>query len=74
VDWCESHKVETIRANIVGTLTLADVCKQNNLLLINFQQGAFFSMTKITSLGFKEDDTPNFVGSYHSKTKAMVNV
>jgi hypothetical protein len=50
VDWCESHKVETIRANIVGTLTLADVCKQNNLLLINFEQGAFFSMKKITSL------------------------
>jgi hypothetical protein len=50
VDWCESHKVETIRANVVGTLTLANVCKQSNLLLINFEQGAFFSMTKITSL------------------------
>jgi FlaA1/EpsC-like NDP-sugar epimerase len=50
VDWCESHKVETIWANIVGTLTLADVCKQSNLLLINFEQGAFLSTTKITSL------------------------
>jgi hypothetical protein len=50
VDWCESHKVETIRANVVGTLTLVDVYKQNNLLLISFEQGAFFSMTKITSL------------------------
>jgi len=50
VGWCESHKVETIRANIVGTLALADVYKQNNLLLINFEQGAFFSMKKITSL------------------------
>jgi len=50
VDWCESHKVETIRANIVGTLTLANVCKQNNLLLVNFEHGAFLSMTKITSL------------------------
>ncbi len=50
VDWCESHKVETIRANVVGTLTLADVCKQSNSLLINFEHGAFFSMKKITSL------------------------
>jgi hypothetical protein len=50
VDWCESHKVETIRANIVGTLTLAYVYKQNNLLLLNFERGAFFSMKKITSL------------------------
>ncbi|KAH9538493.1 hypothetical protein CY35_15G008500 [Sphagnum magellanicum] len=53
VEWCESHKVETIRANIVGTLTLVDVCKQNNLLLINFEH----------------DNTPNFVGSYYSNTK-----
>jgi hypothetical protein len=50
VDWCENHKVETIRANVVCTLTLADVYKQSNLLLINFEQGAFFSMTKIISL------------------------
>ncbi len=50
VDWCESHKVETIWANVVGTLILVDVYKQSNLLLINFEQGAFLSMTKITSL------------------------
>ncbi|KAG2268090.1 hypothetical protein Bca52824_062645 [Brassica carinata] len=28
VDWCESHKVETVRTNVVGTLTLADVCRE----------------------------------------------
>ncbi|PQM42492.1 trifunctional UDP-glucose 4 6-dehydratase/UDP-4-keto-6-deoxy-D-glucose 3 5-epimerase/UDP-4-keto-L-rhamnose-reductase RHM1 [Prunus yedoensis var. nudiflora] len=32
VDWCESHKPETIRTNVVGTLTLADVCRDHNLL------------------------------------------
>jgi hypothetical protein len=31
VDWCETHKVETIRANVVGCLTLADVCLSKNL-------------------------------------------
>jgi nucleoside-diphosphate-sugar epimerase len=25
VDWCETHRVETIRANVIGCLTLADV-------------------------------------------------
>ncbi len=50
VDFCESHKVETIRANVVGTLTLVDVCEQSNLLLITFEQGEILSMTKITSL------------------------
>ncbi|KAF2283563.1 hypothetical protein GH714_011994 [Hevea brasiliensis] len=46
VDWCESHKVETIRTNV------------------EHPQGS--------SIGFKEKDKPNFIGSFYSKTKAMV--
>lgn len=76
VDWCESHKVETIRANVVGTLTLADVCKQNSLVLINYATGCIFEYDEKhplgSGIGFKEEDTPNFAGSYYSKTKAMV--
>ncbi|RDY12060.1 Bifunctional dTDP-4-dehydrorhamnose 3,5-epimerase/dTDP-4-dehydrorhamnose reductase [Mucuna pruriens] len=76
VDWCESHKVETIRTNVVGTLNLADVCRQRGLILINYATGCIFeydsSHTLGSGLGFKEDDTPNFTGSFYSKTKAMV--
>ncbi|XP_022962590.1 trifunctional UDP-glucose 4,6-dehydratase/UDP-4-keto-6-deoxy-D-glucose 3,5-epimerase/UDP-4-keto-L-rhamnose-reductase RHM3-like [Cucurbita moschata] len=76
VDWCESHKVETIRANVVGTLTLADVCKEQSLLLMNFATGCIFEYDnehKLGSgIGFKEEDKPNFIGSFYSKTKAMV--
>jgi UDP-glucose 4,6-dehydratase len=42
VDWCESHKVETIRANVVGILTLADVCEQSKSLFINFATWCIF--------------------------------
>ncbi len=77
VDWCETHKVETIRANVIGTLTLADVCKQHNLLLVNYATGCIFEYDDAhplgTGIGFKEEDTPNFHGSYYSKTKAMVS-
>jgi UDP-glucose 4,6-dehydratase len=77
VDWCESHKVETIRANVVGTLTLADVCKLNGLVLINYATGCIFEYDEKhplgSGVGFKEEDTPNFAGSYYSKTKAMVS-
>ncbi|EFJ09348.1 hypothetical protein SELMODRAFT_129972 [Selaginella moellendorffii] len=76
VDWCESHKVETIRANVVGTLTLADVCKQHGLLLMNFATGCIFEYDDShpinSGIGFLEDDKPNFTGSFYSKTKAMV--
>lgn len=46
VDWCESHKAETIRANVVGTLTLAEVCKEKELLKMNFAAGCIFEYDK----------------------------
>ena len=76
VDWCETHKVETIRANVVGTLTLADVCKEQGLIMVNFATGCIFEYDEKhpqgSGVGFKEDDKPNFTGSFYSKTKAMV--
>lgn len=76
VDWCESHKPETIRTNVVGTLNLADVCRDQGLLLMNFATGCIFEYNDAhpegSGIGFKEEDNPNFTGSFYSKTKAMV--
>jgi len=76
VDWCETHRAETIRANVVGTLTLADICRGRGVLLINYATGCIFEYDAGhplgSGVGFKEEDTPNFVGSFYSKTKAMV--
>lgn len=78
VDWCETHKAETIRTNVVGTLTLADVCKSHQILMINFATGCIFEYDKDhplgSGIGFKEEDKPNFIGSFYSKTKAMVSI
>lgn len=76
VDWCESHKPETIRTNVVGTLNLADVCREQGLLLMNFATGCIFEYNDAhpegSGIGFGEEDSPNFTGSFYSKTKAMV--
>lgn len=76
VDWCETHKVETIRTNVVGTLTLADVCREKGLVLVNYATGCIFEYDEGHQLGsgvgFTEEDSANFVGSFYSKTKAMV--
>lgn len=77
VDWCESHKAETIRTNVAGTLTLADVCREHGLLMMNFATGCIFEYDakhpEGSGVGFTEEDKPNFFGSFYSKTKAMVN-
>ncbi|EYU36944.1 hypothetical protein ABFS82_05G097600 [Erythranthe guttata] len=69
-------KVETIRTNVVGTLTLADVCREKGLVLINYATGCIFEYDSGhplgSGVGFKEEDTPNFIGSFYSKTKAIL--
>lgn len=32
VDWCEDHRLETIRSNVIGTLTIADIAEEVSLL------------------------------------------
>jgi UDP-glucose 4,6-dehydratase len=77
IDWCETHKQDTIRSNVVGTLNLADVCCEHGLLMINYATGCIFQYDakhpEGSGIGFKEEDTPNFTGSFYSKTKAMVS-
>lgn len=77
MDWCETHKIETIRANVIGCLNLADVCYQRGIHMTNFATGCIFHYDDDkfqigSGVGFKEEDTPNFTGSYYSHTKAMV--
>lgn len=76
VDWCEDHKIEVIRANVVGTLTLADVTNERGIHLCIYATGCIFHYDKDfpqdSGKGFTEEDTPNFTGSYYSKTKALV--
>jgi dTDP-4-dehydrorhamnose reductase len=76
VDWCEDHKVETIRANVLGGLTLADLTNERDIHLTVFATGCIFEYDEDhaegSGVGFKEDEEPNFFGSFYSHTKAMV--
>lgn len=76
VDWCEDHKIETIRSNVIGTLTLCDVAFLKGIHVTNYATGCIYEYdsthTMENGVGFKEEDTPNFLGSFYSKTKAMV--
>jgi len=74
VDWCEDHKMETVRTNVVGTLIIADVCAQYNVHHLLFATGCIFEYDDahtIGGTGFTETDKPNFHGSYYSHTKAL---
>ena len=69
-------QIEVIRVNVVGTLTLADVTNERGIHLTIYATGCIFHYDKDfpqdSGIGFKESDTPNFVGSYYSRTKARI--
>jgi len=74
VDWCEDNKLETIRTNVIGTLTIADICAVKNIHHTLYATGCIFEYDDEHvwgGKGFLETDKPNFHGSYYSHTKAL---
>ena len=76
VDWCEDHKQETLRVNVIGTLNLADIAHLHNIHLTNISTGCIYQYDNEHSLGsgkgFTESDSPNFAGSFYSHTKILL--
>jgi len=75
VDWCEDHKEDTIRSNVIGTLNLADCCFLQNIHCTVFATGCIYAYDEkhpIGGPGYKETDPANFDGSFYSETKAHV--
>lgn len=75
VDWCEDHRLETLRSNVIGTLTIADICALKGIHHLLYATGCIFEYDEahpIGGAGFTEEESANFHGSYYSHTKAMV--
>lgn len=75
VDWCEDNKAQTVRSNVIGTLTLADLCHEQGIHCTIFATGCIYQYDEehpMGGKGFKEEDSPNFTGSFYSMTKGHV--
>lgn len=76
VDWCESHKPETIRTNVIGTLNLADIAFQKGLHLTHISTGCIYEYDATHPMhsgkGFTEEEAPNFDGSFYSRSKILM--
>jgi len=76
IDWCEDHKPETIRTNVIGTLNVADCCNERNIHCTVYATGCIFKYDEEHKLGsgvgFMEESTPNFDESFYSETKGYM--
>ncbi|MSR86877.1 NAD-dependent epimerase/dehydratase family protein [Candidatus Peribacteria bacterium] len=69
VDWCETHKEETLHANVTGALVLLEECLARKIYLVHMSSGCIYEGNK-GDKGFTEEDPPNYFGSFYSRTKA----
>ena len=73
VDWCETHKEETLRANVTGALILLEECLKRGIYLVHMSSGCIYEGDKRDQGGFTEEDPPNFFGSFYARTKAWTD-
>lgn len=71
IDWCETHKEETVRSNVTGPLLLLEQCLRRNVSFVHLSSGCLYSGDN-NGIGFTEDDPPNFSGSFYVRTKSRV--
>ena len=73
IDWCESHRQDTLRTNVIGTLNLIDIAYQYGIHVTNISTGCIYeydgSHPMHSGIGFTEEDEPNFTGSFYARTK-----
>lgn len=78
VDWCEDHKAEVLAVNYAGPLLLSQECVRRGIKCCILGSGCVFEHDEEhpnaanDRLGWTEHDTPNFVGSFYSRTKALL--
>jgi len=72
VDWCEDHKIETLRANVTGPLVLLEECAKRDLYWVHLGSGCIYEGDN-EGKGFCEEDPPNFYGSFYARTKAWID-
>jgi 3,5-epimerase/4-reductase len=72
IDWCETHKLETLNSNLRGPLTLLKVCSDLNQYWMQLGSGCIYEGDN-NGQGWRENDPPNFHRSYYSRLKGVMN-
>jgi len=78
IDWCEDHKPETLRTNVIGTLNIADCCNERKIHCTVYATGCIFKYDDAHALGsgkgFVEESKANFAESFYSETKGYMEM
>lgn len=70
IDWCESHKEETIESNVLAAANLAINCSKKGIYLVHLGSGCIYRGNN-NGEGYSEEDEANLQGQFYSKTKIL---
>lgn len=71
IDWCETHKIETLDGNVIAPYLLLRECFGRDIHLTHIGSGCIYSGDN-GGKGFSEQDEPNFFGpQFYAKTKII---
>lgn len=70
VDWCESNRPATVRANVIGTLNVIDLCNERGIHVTYYATGCIYE-GGYEGHGFDEESVPNFEKSFYSLSKSL---
>ncbi|KAI4189643.1 MAG: hypothetical protein LQ348_003775 [Seirophora lacunosa] len=71
-DWCEDHKVETIRSNVLGALNVVDTCHRLGIHVTHIGSACIYTSTEKEPHGpFKETDEPFYAGSWYGRSRLL---
>lgn len=76
VDWCETHRNETIAANVIAPAAISDACYALGVILGHVSTGCIYDGERPGGVPWTEEDPPNFDFdsggcSFYSGTKAL---
>lgn len=76
VDWCETHRKETIAGNLLAAAAISDACYTLGILLGHVSSGCIYDGPRPAEAPWTEEDPPNFDFdsgrcSFYSGTKAL---
>ncbi len=71
IDWCETHKEETVLSNVCATANLAMQSSLRKIYFVHLGSGCIYNGDN-NGKGFSEEDEPNFYGpQFYAKTKIL---
>ncbi|KAI0007214.1 NAD(P)-binding protein [Xylariaceae sp. FL0662B] len=73
-DWCEDHKIETYRSNVLGVFNVVDCCFQQRIHVTHFGSACIYDRPPAqltTCAPFTEEEEPFYGGSTYSRSRLL---